>query len=444
MQPKSPSSEPLLFQAHFKQILDPRHPLVRLAYRLDWKRIEAALAECYSSDTGRPGCSTRLLVGLHYLKHAFDESDESVTARWVENPYWQYFCGYEYFQHECPLHPTTLVKWRRRVGAERLKVLLDETVATAVRMGEVRRKDLKRVLVDTTVQEKAVAYPTDARLYYKMLRRLVKLSRRRGLRLRQSYERLSKAALCRQGRYAHARQYKRAGKETRKLKTWLGRVWRELKRRAPSGDEELRVYLERAERLLNQERESKGKLYSIDAPEVECICKGKAHKRYEFGCKVSVSVTSRGSWVLSSEALHGNPYDGHTLSGALSDTERCTGEAVDEATVDQGYRGHDYAGSAVIYVVKRLGKKLSRQLRRIFRRRSAVEPVIGHLKSDNRLGRNYLKGAAGDDLNAVLSGAGYNLRKLLSAFLFLFFVAWRRIFGGLEVAKRFDSVRCGG
>lgn len=250
-----------------------------------------------------------------------------------------------------------------------------------------------------------------------MLLRLVNLSKRRDLPLRQTYIRKAPQALRQQGRYAHARQFKRAGRCTRQLKTWLGRVVRDIRRKAPVVDEQLETFLVRAEKLLNQTQKSKNKLYSIDAPEVECISKGKAHKRYEFGCKVSVAMTNEKNWVVGVQALHGNPYDGHTLAGALKQAERITRKQIKEAFVDKGYRGHDYTGDAQVHITGQRGKgKASRALRRRKKRRSAVEPKIGHLKSDNRMDRNYLKGHEGDRFNALLAGIGANFRKLLAAF----------------------------
>ena len=204
---------------------------------------------------------------------------------------------------------------------------------------------------------------------------------------------------------------------TRQLKTWLGRVVRDIRRKATESDETLETFLVRAERLLSQTRKSKNKLYSIDAPEVECISKGKAHKRYEFGCKVSVAVTNANNWVVGVQALHGNPYDGHTLAGALEQVERITGKEVNEVFVDKGYRGHDYQGDAQVHITGQRGKgQAGRALRKRKKRRSAVEPKIGHLKSDHRMDRNYLKGCEGDRLNALLAGIGANFRKLLAAF----------------------------
>ncbi len=267
------------------------------------------------------------------------------------------------------------------------------------------------------MQEKAIAFPTDARLYTKMLLRLVNLAKRRDVVRRQTYLRKAPQMLRQQGRYGHARQFKRAKRCTRQLKTLLGRVIRDIRRKARVMDEELETFLGRADRLLSQQRNSKNKLYSIYAPEVECISKGKAHKRYEFGCKVSVATTNMGDWVVGVEALHGNPYDGHTLAGAVLQSERVTGRQVKEVFVDQGYKGHNYTGEGEVHITGRRGrKKATATLRKRKKRRAAIEPKIGHLKSDHRMGRNFLKGESGDRINALLAGIGANIRKLLAAF----------------------------
>jgi len=428
MKPKTTSTNQFdLFQAHFKQILNPDHQLCLLANAIDWPNFDVQFADCYSDDMGRPGNAIRLMVGLHYLKHAFDESDESVIDRWVENPYWQYFCGFDYMQHECPIHPTSMVKWRQRVGAEKLESLLAETIRIALKHKQVTSQQLRKITVDTTVQEKAIAFPTDARLYTKMLLRLVNLSKKRGILLRQTYIRKAPQILKQQGRYAHARQFKRSRRCTKTLHTLLGRVVRDIGRKAIQIDPQLQEYLQRAEKLLSQIQKSKNKLYSIDAPEVECISKGKAHKRYEFGCKVSVATTNQSNWVVGVQALHSNPYDGHTLANAIEQIERITGRQVNEAFVDKGYRGHDYTGDGQVHITgQRVKGKAGPALRKRKKRRSAVEPKIGHMKSDNRMGRNFLKGIEGDRTNAMLAGIGANLRKLLAAFWPALF-NWARI-----------------
>jgi transposase, IS5 family len=418
MTPEKHSSQNKLFQPYLESILNDRHPLYKLSSSINWQAIEKELACCYSQDMGRPGNATRLMVGLHYLKQAYNESDESVIARWVENPYWQYFCGYEHMQHQFPIHPTSMVKWRRRVGANRMETLLKETLSTAKREEYIKPSDTSSIIVDTTVQEKAIAYPTDARLYLKSIVRLVKLVKHRDITLRQSYVRVSKRAFFRQSQYARANQYKRAAKQTKKLKTYLGRLIRDIQRKFTYPDEELAVMLERTSRIHSQKRDDNNKLYSLDAPEVECISKGKAHKRYEFGCKIGLSITHRNNWITSSWAFHGNPYDGHTLSSTIERSEVNTGESVQAAYVDRGYRGHDYKGSAIIYKQDGRLRALSRAIVRKVKRRSAIEPTIGHLKSDNGMGRNYLKGQEGDRLNAILAAVGYNMRKLIAAFCY--------------------------
>jgi IS5 family transposase len=416
---KQMQSQEELFKSRLDQILDPKYPLFRLADAIDWEYFEKEFGGYYSEKMGCPGKPIRLLVGLHYLKHAYDESDESCVDRFLENPYWQYFCGYEYFQHEYPLDPTTLVKWRQRIGEEGMEQVFYQTLATAQKLKLLKASHLHKVNVDTTVQEKAIAFPTDARLYDKMRCKLVKAAKEHDIDLRQSYRRLGETALLMQGRYAHAKQMKRARKETKKLKNYLGRITRELRRKTGAAvTPALDKLLCMSERLLTQEKHDKNKLYSCHAPEVECIAKGKAHKRYEFGCKVSVATTSRDNWIVGIQAHHGNPYDGHTLSGVLSQVKRMTGRHVKEAYCDRGYRGHSVTETSVhIAGTKR---RMSRSLRKWLRRRCAIEPVIGHLKSDGRLDRNYLKGTTGDKINALLCGSGANIRKLIAAFLCLY------------------------
>lgn len=410
--PASPESVPDdTSQVRLALLVSHEHPLYRLAEAINWTRFELELGPLYAEATGRPGLPTRLMVGLHYLKYLFDESDESVVEKWVENPYWQFFCGRTYFEHELPCHPTSLVRWRRRLGAAGVEKLLTETLSTAKREQALRESEIKRVHVDTTVQEKAVAFPTDARLYHKARRALVRRAKAAGIPLRQTYVRLGKQALQRQGRYAHARQMKRARRETKRLRLFLGRVIRDIRRKCPKPAPPLKALLERSERIFKQQRHDTKKVYSVHAPEVECIAKGKAHKPYEFGCKVAVVTTSKSNWVIGIEAVHENPYDGSTLAPALKQVERTTEVRPEAAFVDRGFRGaaHHPAGVAV-YISGR--KRLTRTLKALLRRRAAIEPVIGHLKGEHKLERNHLLGREGDRINALLTGCGFNLRKL--------------------------------
>lgn len=417
-----------LFKARFSQILNPDHPLLILAGKIDWKRFDAALADCFCPDFGAPALSTRLMVGLLYLKHTFNESDESLLERWVENPYWQAFCGFTTMQHEAPIHPTSLVKWRQRAGAERLAELVQETIALALREGEVAPRELQQVNVDTTVQEKNITHPTDSRLLHKAIEKVVAAAKKRGVVLRQSYQRKAKTAAMLAGRYAHARQFQRMRRELRKLKTWLGRVLREVGRKVPSPDEPLEKLLSLCQRLHAQQPTDKGKLYSLHEPDVICISKGKAHKRYEFGQKVALATSNRGNWIVGVQVCQGGPYDGHTLASTLETVAATTGLSVTAAFVDKGYRGHDYEGSATIHVSGSSSRHLSRTVRKRRKRRSAIEPKIGHLKQDHRMGRCFLRGLQGDAINAVLAAAGSNLRKLLGRLFFaLMMWLWYRL-----------------
>ena len=395
-------------------------PLFQLGNQIGWPIFDRECGHLFVENVGRPGLPTRLVVGLHYLKHAFNESDESVVGRFLENPYWQYFCGFEYFQHELPLDPSSLVRWRRRLGPERLEKMLVQTLETAKRGKLLTQRHVEQVNVDTTVQEKAVAFPTDARLYHKARRALVRAAKERNIDLRQNYERVGKGALIMQGRYAHARQLKRAKQQTRRLRIFLGRVMRDIRRKCQAPDESLSRLLTISERIFSQTRDDTHKVYSVHAPEVECIAKGKAHKKYEFGCKVAMVTSSLKNWVLAIDALHGNPFDGHTLRQSLDQVKRITGWQPLHAYCDRGYRG---AGKdvteAMVHLAGKKRKSMKPSLWRWHARRAAIEPIFGHLKSDHRLERNHLKGKEGDRMNAILAACGFNLRKLLRAF-FLF------------------------
>ncbi len=432
---ENPSSHTALesspfFQADLHNCLSKKHPLVILAGQIDWDSFEEAFKTFYSPDMGRPAKMIRLMVGLHYLKHAFSESDESVVERWVENPYWQFFCGFETFQTEIPVVSSNLSQWRKRIGPEKMEELLKQLITTGKREGIIKRGDMERVNVDTTVQEKNITYPTDAKLYHKMREVLVKMAKKRGIELRQTYSRMSKKALVLQARYRHAKQGKRAAREVRKIKGYLRKVFRDLIRKVSPLDTSMKEKMFQAAQLLLQERTSKNKIYSIHAPEVECISKGKVHKKYEFGNKVGLVSSAQSNWILGVLAFHENPYDGHTLAESLEQAERMTGRAIKKAYVDLGYRGHNYEGPTEINVVGRSSfRGLTRTERRFMRRRAAIEPVIGHVKHDNRMIRNFLLGEIGDKTNAILAASGFNFRKLMEAakrlFLRLFSAHWR-------------------
>ena len=404
-----------LFRQQLDNLLDSRHALIRLAQQIPWAQCVERFGPLYA-ERGRPGLPIRLLVGLQYLKHLYALSDDEVVVRWVENPYWQYFCGEMYFQHALPIDPSQMTRFRQRIGEGGCEWLLQLTIEVGLATKTIQAAHLRQVSVDTTVQPKAVAFPTDARLYLKGLRTLVREAKRAGLVLRQSYTRLAAQAFLQHGRYAKAKQMKRARRMQKKLKVYLGRVYRDVKRKLttlPELQANFQNLLPRLDQLLSQQRQDKQKLYSVHAPEVECLAKGKAHKPYEFGVKVSVATTQTRNFIVGMQALAGTPYDGHTLVGQLEQVKRLTGQIPSRCVVEQGYRGHGIEPSQTEILISRQRRSLTWALKRVLRRRNAIEPIIGHMKEDGWLGRNHLKGNLGDKLNALLCGVGQNLRAIL-------------------------------
>ena len=445
MRPKKPETtgEGDLFRARLDQIINLKHELVQLGAKLDWDWIDREIAPLYS-DKGRPGIETRFVIGLLLLKHIYGLSDEGVCERWVYDPYFQHFTGFEFFQHEFPHERSDLSHWRKRLG-DKLELVLAESLRVAHEAGALRTRDLKRVTVDTTVQPKAITFPTDAKLLHAAIKGLNRLARRHRVQLRQSYLRIAKRAAMMAGRYAHAKQFNRHRRQLRLLRTRLGRIIRDIRRNI-GGKADLEAVFEwpltRANQIRSQQQRQRGwKLYSFHAPEVECIGKGKASAPYEFGVKASIVTTNArapgGQFVLHAKALPGNPYDGHTLDAVIESTERLTGREIERAYVDKGYRGHDTANPRRVFIS---GQKrgVFGVIKRELRRRSAIEAVIGHMKTDGHLGRCYLKGRAGDAANTVLTAVGYNLRLILawlSALLCLILTALTQAFTTHSVLK---------
>jgi IS5 family transposase len=413
---KPPPEQDDLLRARLVEMIDMRHELVKLAALIDWEVFEREWAELFPSSVGRPATPTRLVAGLFYLQHAFRLSDEAVVARWAENPYWQHFCGETFFQHRLPIDASSMTRWRNRIGEEGVEWLLTETIRAGRRAGTVQDDHLKKVTVDTTVMEKNIAHPTDARLYEVARRKLVGLARAAGIGLRQNYNRLGPRLCGQVGRYAHARQFKRMRKALRRFKGYTGRVLRDIERQMDKVAEgppknQVTELTALVNRLLAQKPKDRKKLYSLHEPAVGCISKGKAHKRYEFGTKVTVATTTEGGFVVGMRAMPGNPYDGHTLHEALEQVEILTDRRPDMAFVDRGYRGHGVEIVKVFISGARRG--IIRTIAKLLRRRSAIEPMICHMKTDGRLTRCPLKGTTGDALFAVLCGCGHNIRMIL-------------------------------
>jgi IS5 family transposase len=446
MQPKSLKIIPQedMFPSRLDNIINMRHELVKLSQAMDWNFLELKVNSYYSTE-GRPGIPVQLIVGLNILKQMYNLSDDGVCERWVQDPYFQYFCDETYFQHDFPIERSSMTHFRKRVGEEFCIALLQESLHSAHKLGALKTKQVERVVVDTTVQPKAITFPTDAKLRYKAIIALVKLAKQHGLFLRQSYVRVSKKALVSSSHYRHAKQMKRAKKVEKKLHTWLGRIIRDIERKL-IGKEELKSYftcaLQKANRIYSQKKKDCEKIYSWHVPEVECISKGKAHKPYEFGCKVSITTNVNpapaGHFVLHAAAFHGNPYDGHTLNRVLEEKKEQTGIETERTYADKGYRGHQHPKKGCVFLS---GQKrgVTAVIKRELKRRSVVEPLIGHLKNDGRLGRNYLYGILGDKINVLMVSAGYNFKLILKWLRKFFWLLLIWCFSTKNIFKKFNK-----
>ena len=458
-------STPDFFRARLDGMVDPSHPLAVLASRLTWERIEAALAPKFArrdrptqderaddlfgerevergggvSNAGRPRLPIRLMASLLYLKHSFDLSDEELVVRWSENIVWQFFSGREYYEARPPCDASQVVRFRRAIGEDGLEQLLKATIECAVEIKAVKPAELERVIVDSTVQEKAIAHPVDSRLLEIARHKVVSAARRAGITLNQTYAREGKELRRKAGGYGHAKQFKRLSRVVKRQRTILGVVMRAVQRKldammASNSDDDgpgsgpgapaastvaaLQMWLERAGRIHAQKRNDKNKLYALHAPEVECISKGKARNPYEFGVKVSLAVTHARGLMVGARSFPGNPYDGHVLSAQLEQTTNLLqdiGRRPKQVVVDLGYRGVDADNPGVEIIHRGRYKSLSKQQKRWLKRRQSIEPLIGHTKADNRMERCWLKGAVGDALHALSCAAGYNIRWLLRA-----------------------------
>ena len=401
------------FKPWLSTILNQSHELYQLADQIDWKPLEDEFKMLFVENKGAPAKPVRLVIGLMMLQHMYNFSDERVVDVWVENPYWQFFCGEQQFQREMPIDPSSLPRWRKRIGKDGMNKILSETIKTALKTRTVNMTSLQKAIVDTTVMEKNITFPTDSKTQYKAIKCLVKMAKFHQISLRQSYIYIGRKRLIKAGRYSHARQMKRAKKERSKIKTYLGRLYRDIERKITENPLLQSIFqgvFEIVEKLLAQKKDSKNKIYSLHEPHVECISKGKDHKKYEFGCKVSLVITHKEGLALGTVALHGNPYDGHTLEECLKDAEYNSGKQINQAFVDKGYKGHGINDRMIFISGQKRG--MTKWYKKQLKRRQAIEPQIGHLKSDGKMGRNYLKGKVGDQLNAILCGVGHNLRMI--------------------------------
>ena len=407
-----------LFRRRLSNQLNPRHELFKLSSMVPWDQLETEFADLYDENqvAGRPAKPIRLMIGLILLQNMYNLSDENVVRSWIENPYWQYFCGYDYLQWEFPIDSSSLTRWRQRLGPERMEKILSMTISLAVTTGTIKKEDLEVVIADTTVMPKNITFPTDTKLIEKARIKLVNLSQSNGIALRQNYNRVSKLLTKKIGGYLHAKQMKRAKRAMKHHKTIVGRVMRDCERQIKNNEDLRRKFshtLSQTHHLLERKRSDSKKIYSLHESHVDCISKGKAHKKYEFGCKVSLTITHREVGIITSiSALHGNPFDGHTLKAALASSEKNTIIKVKKAFVDEGYKGHGVE-DAVVYR-SRQKKGVTRRIKREINRRQAIEPYIGHIKSECKLGLSRLKGIVGDKINAISSAAAYNLKLIIN------------------------------
>jgi len=395
------------------EMLNPQEPLYKLGQEIDWDGLAKEFSKYYV-DFGRPSHPTRLMVSLLLLKQLFDIGDDKVVEQWTHNPYWQYFSGQSRFQWKAPCDASDLVHFRKRIGKEGVRKIFE----LSVRLHKREAVEEPEVVVDTTVQEKNITFPTDTKLYSKVYERCLEIAKTEGIGLRRSYVRTIKRLIFAQRGRGHPRGHKTAVRATKKLRTIAGRLVRELQRKLSA--QRLDGYAEVFEiykRVLVQQRSDKDKIYSLHEPDVYCIAKGKDHKKYEFGTKVSIAMTKESCVIVSAMNFEENRYDGHTLPDVLEDITTVVGKRPEVAVVDQGYRGVVRIGETEVVSAKTLRSAKNgyqkRKTRERLRRRAAIEPVIGHLKSEFRLVRNYLKGMPGDHINVLLAASAYNINKWL-------------------------------
>lgn len=406
---KKATNQPSLFFS-FSDTLNQKHPLYILANKIDWSVFEEAFEPLYCANNGRPAKPIRLMVGLLMLKHIRNISDESVVEQWSENNYYQYFCGEHSFVPGEPCEASELVHFRNRIGESGIELILKESIRVNGKDGEDTQ-----VNIDTTVQEKNITFPTDAKLHKKIINRCQGIAENEQLPVRQSYKRVLKQLAKDQRFRNHPKNKTKAKKADKKIKTIAGRLVRELERNLPPNSK-YQTDMELYKKVLAQKRNTKNKIYSLHEPQTCCISKGKEHKKYEFGNKASFVKTDSG--VIVGAMGFRNEYDGHTLAPALEQVKRLVGKLPKRAKVDRGYRGEKRIQETEILIPSNSPKAKTenqkRKLSQAHRKRAGIEPVIGHIKADHRLGRNFYKGIVGDNINIMLAAAGFNFKRMIN------------------------------
>ena len=388
---------------------NPRHPIRQLAHKIPWQVFEEELS-CYYSKEGRPAKPIRLMVGLLILKQMHNLSDEGICQAWRDNPYFQYFTGEVEFQWELPCEPSDLTHFRNRIGEHGSLLIL--SVSAGLHQKQIEKEEV--VLVDTTVQEKNITYPTDTKLAGKVIERSWQLAEQENVKLRRSYRRVVKKCIEAQRGRNHPRGKKKAKQATKVLQKIAGRLVRELERKLrpeqrAKHEEALLLY----KKVIKQKREDKDKVYSLHEPQVYCIAKGKEHKKYEYGSKAGLVIGAKSGVILAAHHIEKNQYDGHTLPAMLEQAEAVSGKFFKKVVGDQGFKGRvGIEGVEVMHPGQKVKEaKEKKQRKKLFKRRSSIEAVISHLKKAFRLGRNYLKGAIGDIINVQMAAAAWNFKK---------------------------------
>jgi len=400
-----------LFRPILIEIINPKHELVALSEELDWQTFEKEFGPLYST-TGQPGVPIRIMVGLLILKQIYDLGDETVMDQWVQNPYFQYFCGESEFQWKAPCDPSDLVHFRKRISVQGVELIFKLSVQ--VRKDDINTTDL---LIDTTAQEKNITYPTDAKLLTKVIELCNSIAKKEKIKQRQNYKTILKQLQIKQRFAHHPKRKKEAKAALRKLRTIAGRLVRELERKLDKAKlEAYATQIENCKKVVSQKKDDKNKIYSLHEPDTACIAKGKAHKKFEFGSKVSIAVIPKTNVIVAVKNFNGNPHDSTTLEPTIQHAENITGLKFKNAIVDRGYKGKKKIGETIVISPdspKAKSHYSNKTMRKKCRSRAAIEPVIGHVKQDCRMIRNYLKGKVGNDINAILAAAAFNFRGFL-------------------------------